>query len=130
VDAVEEWIATAARSYTPCEVFADYFQAQGMEQRLRRRGIRAEIVHPSQALVGRLGALLHTLIRNHTIALPRDEALIDELASVRLRETPGGFRLDHDAGKHDDQAFAIALAAERLLSRPLGQVRTVRSPLR
>jgi hypothetical protein len=43
--------------------------------------------------------------------------LIDELAGVVLRETaPGVYRLDHAAGKHDDRAVALALAAQALIA--------------
>jgi hypothetical protein len=46
-----------------------------------------------------------------------DEALLDELAHVRLRETSlGRVRLDHSAGRHDDRAVSIALAANHLLA--------------
>jgi hypothetical protein len=52
------------------------------------------------------------------LRLPDDEALLDELANVRLRETsPGVMRMDHDAGRHDDRAIALALAAHRLVER-------------
>jgi hypothetical protein len=54
---------------------------------------------------------LYGLLRGGLLNLPDDEAPIDELANVRLRETsPGQFRLDHDARRHDDRAVAIALA--------------------
>jgi hypothetical protein len=54
------------------------------------------------------------------LALPADEDLIDELANVRLRETsPGVVRMDHGEGQHDDRAIALALAASKLLERPL-----------
>ena len=54
----------------------------------------------------------YNLIRSHRLALPRDDDLIDELMNVRLRETsPGVYRMDHDPGRHDDRAIALALAA-------------------
>ena len=41
---------------------------------------------------------------------------MDELISVRQRKnTPGVYRLDHDSGRHDDQAIALALGAHYLL---------------
>ena len=44
------------------------------------------------------------------MALPDDEILLDELASVRLRtNTPGIYWLDHDPGQHHGQAIALAL---------------------
>ena len=56
--------------------------------------------------------------RDRLFDLPDDEALIDELAAVRLREVgPGVYRMDHDRGRHDDQAIALALAAQHLVER-------------
>ena len=62
---------------------------------------------------------LLTLIRNFALALPDDEDLINELLNVRLRETtPGVYRLDHDPGQHDDQAVALAMGAQFLMTQP------------
>jgi hypothetical protein len=48
--------------------------------------------------------------------LPDDELLLAEFAAVRLRKNSLGiYRLDHDAGQHDDQAIALALGAHHLL---------------
>jgi hypothetical protein len=59
------------------------------------------------------------LLREHRLDLPDDAALIDELASVRLRETgPGHVRIDHDPSKHDDRVIALALGAYHLLDAP------------
>ena len=119
--AVEEWCAQAAAMYRPVEVVLDPWQAVGLAQRLRGRGITtSEFVFSAQS-VGRLAGTLHLAIRNRTLALPDDEELLDELANVRLRETsPGVPRMDHDAGRHDDRAIALALAATRLLERATG----------
>ena len=55
-------------------------------------------------------------IRNHRVALPDDEILLDELASVRLRNnTPGICRLDHDSGQHHGQAIALGPGTHDLL---------------
>ena len=77
--------------------------------------------------VSRLALRLHGAIRDRALALPDDAELLDELANVRLRETsPGVYRLDHDAGRHDDRAVALALAADYLLARvPFGPTRVL-----
>ena len=50
------------------------------------------------------------------MALPDDEILLDELASVRLRKnTPGIYRLDHDSGQHHGPVIALALGTHYLL---------------
>jgi hypothetical protein len=70
----------------------------GLAQRLRARGVRVTEVSFTPVLVGRLAIDLHVLLREHRLALPDDEGLLDELGTVRLRETrPGVFRLDHDS---------------------------------
>jgi non-ribosomal peptide synthetase component F len=113
---VEEWVAAASALYGGAACRFDVWQALGMVERLRSRGVRCEEFSFSSQSVGRLGATLHLLIRNRLLALPDDEALIDELAAVRLRETsPGVVRMDHAAGQHDDRAIAVALAASRLI---------------
>jgi hypothetical protein len=61
--------------------------------------------------------------------LPDDEALIDELANLRLRETsPGVLRIDHLPDKHDDRGIALALAAYRLARKPLLQPEAPEKP--
>lgn len=56
-----------------------------------------------------------------TRPLRRDQALVDELRNVRLRETSPGVRMDHDPGRHDDRAIALAMAASGVLERqPVG----------
>lgn len=70
------------------------------------------------ASVGRIALSLHQAMRNHRIALPDDDVLTDELVSVRLRKNSiGVLRLDHDAGRHDDQAIALALGTYHLLDQ-------------
>lgn len=125
---VEDYICEATRQYNRASVVFDPFQAVGMMQRLQAKGIRCEEFTFSSASVGHLATTLHLLLRNHALALPDDPELIEELASVRLRETsPGVFRMDHDPGRHDDRAIALALAAHHLLSksatrRRIGQI--------
>jgi phage terminase large subunit-like protein len=119
---VEDWLREAARRYHRAELVVDPWQSIGMVQRLRGSGVRATEFAFSQQSVGRLAVTLHTAIRDHHLALPNDEELIDELANVRLRETsPGVLRMDHDSDKHDDRATALGLAAHHLLGQPRGQ---------
>jgi phage terminase large subunit-like protein len=115
---VEEWLAEASARYGRARVILDPWQSVGMMQRLRDRRITAEEFVFSAQSVGRLAATLHALIRDHRLALPEDEELLDELANVRLKETsPGVLRLDHDNDRHDDRAVALALASHYLIER-------------
>lgn len=115
---VEAWVLQAAREYG-APLVADPWQAAMLCQRLRARGLRVDEFAFTAASVGRLGSALFTSLRDHALALPAadhdDEAaeLHEELSHVRLRETsPGVVRLDHDAGRHDDRAIALALAVQ------------------
>ncbi len=116
---VEDFVAEVSERYGSPPVLFDPFQTVGMMQRLRARGVRVQEVTFTPAVVGRLALVLHQLIRSHRLAIPDDPELVDELANVRLRETsPGIVRMDHDHGRHDDRAIAIALAARHLLDMP------------
>lgn len=113
---VEEWIEHAAGSYGRANVVCDPWQTIGLAQRLRGRGLRVEEFAFTAQSVGRLAGTLFNLLRDRALGLPDDAGLLDELAHVRLRETsPGVLRLDHDSGRNDDRAVAVALAATHLL---------------
>lgn len=118
---VEAATYEAARAYA-APVRVDPWQAVGLAQRLRSRTVNVQEWTFTPASVGRLAMTLHLLLREHRLALPDDPELLDELANVRLRETtPGVFRLDHDAGHHDDRAVSLGLAALALTERaPVG----------
>jgi hypothetical protein len=102
-------------------VLFDPWQAVGMMQRLRARGVRTEEFTFSAASVGRLASTLHLLLKNGALALPDDEELLDELRALRLVETsPGVVRVAHDPDRHDDRAIALAIAAQRIVAEPVG----------
>lgn len=113
---VEQAIVETWTAYGCPKVRLDPWQAIGLRQRLEGRGVAAEEFTFSAQSVGRLASTLHLLLRDRLLALPDDEALLDELAHVRLRETsPGVVRMDHDSGRRDDRAIALALAASALV---------------
>lgn len=125
---VEAWLAETLRAYRRAPVVVDPWQAAQLTQRLRARGARV-VEHPfTQQSVSRLALRLHQLAADRALALPDDADLVDELANVRLRETsPGVYRLDHDPGRHDDRAIALALAAAHLADSAAGKT-TVEVP--
>lgn len=120
LSAVETWLEKAVVDYGRAQIVADPWQAAGLCQRLRGRGFRV-VERPFTAQsVGRFASTLYGLLRDGNLELLEDPELLDELAHVRLRETsPGVVRMDHDPGRHDDRAIALALAATELLDRPL-----------
>jgi phage terminase large subunit-like protein len=114
---VEEWVYRASVEYG-AEVVFDWWQAAQLTERLRKRGVRMREYVFSTASVGRLASTLFQVLREGTIQLPNDEALLDELRNVRLRETsPGVIRMDHDASGHDDLAISLSLAVHRLVEK-------------
>lgn len=109
---VEAFLVEASRAYNRAPLVFDPFQAAHLTQRLRRAGVRSEAFTFNQTSNGRLAVTMFRLLREHLLDLPDDEALIEELSSVRLLERgPGQYRMDHDSGKHDDRAVSLALAA-------------------
>ncbi len=119
VEAVERWLLQAHRQFNGARIVLDPWQAIGLAQRLRDRGVRVEEFTFSSGSVGRLASGLHLALRNQALALPDDKELLDELANVRLRETsPGVLRMDHDPDQHDDRAVAVALCVQALSSAP------------
>jgi phage terminase large subunit-like protein len=120
LDVVEATVLEAFETYHRPPLVVDPWQAAQLAQRLRARGVYVVDFTFSAQSVSRLALRLHGLIRARALELPDDPELLDELANVRLRETsPGVYRLDHDEGRRDDRAIALALGAEHLLSRPL-----------
>jgi phage terminase large subunit-like protein len=117
LEEVEAWVLEAKEHYNHAPIVADPWQSAMLCQRLRQRGVAVHEFAFSQQSVGRLAQSLYALLRDRALVLPRDEDLLAELATVKIKETgPGVFRLDHDPSKHDDRAIAIALAAMPLLN--------------
>jgi hypothetical protein len=119
--ALEELIAVRARQYGHCPVVYDPAMLQGAAQRLQAAGVRMiEFTFSASSNSDRTLALLR-LVREHRLQLPDDRELVDEMLNLRIRETsPGVYRHDHDASKHDDRVTAVSLAAVHLLDDGAG----------
>jgi hypothetical protein len=116
---VGEWLRYVAAEYHGASVVFDPHQAIDLTQRLARLGVRTAKYDFTASSVGRLALALYQALRNRTLSIPNDPELIDELLNVRLRETsPGIYRIDHDADKHDDRVIALALCVEHLQASP------------
>lgn len=112
---VEAHVKAVARRFG-APVVADPAEFRGASQRLTAAGVAVIEFAFTQASIGKLALTLFNLLRDHEVALPDDGELVDELANVRLLHPgPGLWRIDHDAGRHDDRAISLALAAQRLL---------------
>lgn len=113
---VESWVLEASRGYNRAPLVFDPYQAIHVSQRLRSLGVRVFPFTFSQPSIGRLALTVYRLLRDHLLDLPDEAGLLEELATVRIEErSPGQYRIDHDAGKHDDRVISLALAAQHLL---------------
>lgn len=120
LEAVETFVLGASRAFGGAVVHYDWTQAERIAETLRGRGVKMVKAEFNVSQNSHRALLMHQLIRRRALALPNDEVLLDELANVRLIETsPNVYRIDHDRGRHDDQATALSLAASALLSKPV-----------
>jgi hypothetical protein len=113
---VEVHVERVAWQYR-AQVVLDQYQAEPIQQGLVRRGIMAQILHFTQAVNHRHAMVLYSLLRDHALAIPNDEKLIEELARIILREVaPNVYKLESSRrnGGHHDRATAIAIAADAL----------------
>jgi hypothetical protein len=119
IDDVKTWLRDTAHGFNCAEIVMDHWQTAGMAQELKRLGLKVTEHQGTQGLNNRLAVTLYSLLRNHQLLLPNDEDLVDELINLDIYETrPGQYRMDHTAGRHDDRAVALALAAQHLLDKP------------
>ncbi len=78
-------------------------------QRPQRTGVTATEHTSPGRFQPPAGNALDQVLRTATLALYDHPALLEELASVRLVEAgTNRFKIDHDAGKHDDMTIALS----------------------
>lgn len=119
LEEVEAWILATWHEYGCPSVVVDPHQAWFLMQRLAKHGVHVVEYTFTPTSISRFALQLLQLVQRHALELPADEGLIDELANVRFLERgTGQYRLDHDAGRHDDRAVALAIAAVHLLDTP------------
>lgn len=111
LEAVEAHIKQMSGEYGNAQVLIDPYMAIQMTEHLRGRGIQVTEHQFTPASNSALAWSLYQAIRDHTIRLPDNPQLADELLHVHFRETqPGVYRIDHPPGRHDDMAITIAMA--------------------
>jgi len=131
---VEAVCLEASRLYGRARLIFDPFQAVHLTQRLRARGVSVAPFTFSSQSVGRIALTLYRLLRDRRLDLPDDPGLIEELATVALRETqPGAYRIDTTGDRHDDRVISLGLVAHALASASdapssLGGVARLRLP--
>ncbi len=116
---VEAWLRHASHEFNRAPILMDPWQTAGTAQRLPGQGLSvSEFVFTAQS-TSRLATALYRALRDHRLALPDDDELIDELSNARLVEKgPGQVRIDHDAGSHDDRVIAVAMVVLHFGVRP------------
>ena len=108
---VEAWIGEATCRFPWVKVYVDPWQAVGMLQRLKGRGVSCEEATFTAAYRGHLFQNLLELVRGRRLRCFPHEALKEELLRLEFREVGGNLRVDHPIGGHDDHAVSVAMAA-------------------
>lgn len=128
VAAVEDWVRDVRRQFNPRAWVIDNYQMEGTLQWMQREGMPAEAFNSrggqgNYALAQHLRALVVETrlvwypgagairVKDKRTETERLETLIDELAALRVKRMPYGYRFDHESQKHDDRAVAIGMAA-------------------
>lgn len=135
VDDVEKWVDDVQKSFAPVCWTIDPHQMESTIQKMHRRGLpveefksrggagnfemaqhlRAIVVDQILTWYPHAGDLM--VVDKRTGITIRD-TLEDELASLRVKKMPYGYRFDHENQKHDDRAVAIGMAALAAVKHP------------
>ncbi|QDU30600.1 Phage Terminase [Anatilimnocola aggregata] len=116
LEQVEEAVVQAHQRYRLSAVAADYWQAELMVQRLRKRGVPIQAIHFTGQNLQAMATTTLDSFRERMIDLyPHDELLAD-LSGLKVAEKNYGFRLQSDRGTakggthHGDAAQALVLS--------------------
>lgn len=132
VEKVENWLLEVRRSFSPSLIVLDPHQMEGTAQRLEGLGAPVERYNfrggrGNFELAQHLRAIVATkritwypdagtiIVKDKRTGGTKRETLTDELAGLRVKNMHYGFRFDHQIQKHDDRAFAIAIASLRAI---------------
>jgi phage terminase large subunit-like protein len=117
IETVERALLDVRRRYESLLVRADPWQLAGSIQRLRRAGVAIQEYTFGTGSLQRLSAALYQAITSRALRVFPDAELEAEVLGLVVRETPGGWRIDHRAGGYSDRAIALALALQGALER-------------
>jgi len=114
---VEAYLFDASQKYRG-PIIIDHTQAELLVQNLKRRRVDISTIQQSRDINTSIASTLLVQLRERMLRLPKDPEMRDELLNVRLISgTDGKLRIDHDSGRHDDRAVALALLVHRLVAR-------------
>lgn len=125
---VEEWIKEARRNFNPVLFVLDPSNLEGTCQWMEKNHYPLERFNPRGG-AGNFELAMHLrsiIVNQQLLWYPTagdllvekygrtgTETLVDELAGLRVKRMPYGYRFDHEAQKHDDRAVAIGMGALR-----------------
>jgi phage terminase large subunit-like protein len=108
---VEQHILDLAQSFPLSGIVFDPWQSIRTKQRLEEKGLRIEEFIFSGTNLTKLTQNLFSLFRDRRIKIFEHRELVKELLSVQIVEKSYGYRIDHQAGAHDDCVVALGMAA-------------------
>lgn len=120
IEKVEARIIELVKRFSPKKIFVDPHQMEGTIQKLVK-------IYPVERVLFRGGAFncdiatnLRKLIINRKILWNPmvGTEFAKELVALVTKITPHGYRFENISGRHDDQAFAVAVAALESVKRP------------
>ena len=128
---IRAWVRAAREDYPGLSLIVDPYQLDELCQDLGR-SMRVERFEARGGKANyEMAEALRSLVVNRSITWPPNCALLhtngqnetfkDELLSLVTRKMSYGYRIDHEATKHDDRAVAVGMAAWRLLQAGLPQ---------
>lgn len=110
---VRDALTDLSHRYNRAPVVYDPSQAVKLAQDLSSDGVVCSRFDFTVAAINRAARGLYGAIRDRLVAIPDDREFVDELAGVLFVErSPGQYRIDHRAGRHDDQAVALMLGVD------------------
>lgn len=125
---VEQWIKDARRNFNPTLFVLDPSNLEGTCQWMERNQFPLERFAPRGGQANfELAMHLRSIIANEQLlwyptagdlivekyGRTSTETFADELAALRVKRMPYGYRFDHEAQKHDDRAVAVGMASLR-----------------
>ncbi len=126
---VEGWVNTVERNFRLAALVVDPHQLEGLAIKLERSGLRVMRFEWRGGKANyRMAQLLKTSVENRKVTwspdagrLPRqmnldgrvknieDDTFAKELAMLVVKPMMYGYRFDHESGRHDDRACAVAM---------------------
>jgi phage terminase large subunit-like protein len=107
-----------SEKYGNAPVIIDQHGSDSLSQLLREQGLNVRVQHWNNDNRESAFSNLRYLLEQKKIALPKNDALREEIVSLIVKRTPGGKRRI-EGGTHDDLTFALLAGLESVKSRVL-----------